>query len=801
MAVRDMRISARINASSNYEIYGVKITVDNTVVCNLGNRVTSSVNNIQFDDTDNVTIELDTYKPVSYGFNITGTTNSSAYQMTTLDNQHFTITMPGSALWNLRSTSNTTNNVWARAQTTTKENCYALYYTEEGDAHILETSPLIHPGGTANVELNTDSGYTFDNSQGHIASVVGSMPSSNFSFSNGDTTATASITYNANSWGQRYDVSTLKNCEVYLYDGGGGGGGSHTVRVDTAFNGNNANVDGIGWKFNNVQAVNKGNNANVDVTFNDTDVVTIEVELPYAVNYDVYFCDSNFIGIQQLSTLDNIHFTYTDTWSNIVSQLTWLDLGNRNILRLLLDTTDNDSCYAVYLDNVNNADVTLAAAYYLYLNAAQDIVINCTTGYEFSSVPTIEGDLDPSNPFTGVLSNINRTVNFNIPATNSEISVRTGTVSTVNADLIAVTQAIAPGDVDFQMDTPPANCSYYPDPISYNSGATGCTLILTADAGYYWTSAPEIYDSNNVSRLTAVLSAGGTIATFTFDESDLESWSTYDSLNDVYVFDCIGDAVLQPPSTMSPLLGVWVVDDVELDSMNQEIFIDNSGANADAINSVYSLKQFYVIVPTNGSATMRAGKYAFGFSSDFVGFPYQGTENLGTVVVPENPLNALGFPPYVTVKIYLPFIGMVSLDGGRVIGKTLKLYYKIDYVSGGCLACLYEVIDNVETLIFEQAGNIAIDLPVRVSYSQKGNEHIGNIMVLGEKTPYIEITNQPPIGGTGESIEGVSSDEVKTVGSCSGYVKFKKIIVDGINTASKRELDMIEQMLLSGVIV
>lgn len=59
--------------------------------------------------------------------------------------------------------------------------------------------------------------------------------------------------------------------------------------------------------------------------------------------------------------------------------------------------------------------------------------------------------------------------------------------------------------------------------------------------------------------------------------------------------------------------------------------------------------------------------------------------NMGSVIL-KKPEDYLGYSPYTTVSIFLPFIGMRQLDADEVIGTRVKLDYRIDAVTGAVTA-------------------------------------------------------------------------------------------------------------------
>lgn len=86
-------------------------------------------------------------------------------------------------------------------------------------------------------------------------------------------------------------------------------------------------------------------------------------------------------------------------------------------------------------------------------------------------------------------------------------------------------------------------------------------------------------------------------------------------------------------------------------------------------------------------------------------------QTIGTVAIAEHYKNFLDYAPYTNVIIYLPYIGFKELDTSLVMGKTLKIEYTLDVITGGCLAQIY--VGKIR--LYEFTGNIGVDIPITAS--------------------------------------------------------------------------------------
>lgn len=83
----------------------------------------------------------------------------------------------------------------------------------------------------------------------------------------------------------------------------------------------------------------------------------------------------------------------------------------------------------------------------------------------------------------------------------------------------------------------------------------------------------------------------------------------------------------------------------------------------------------------------------------------------GTLEIKRNYGSALDQNPYTKITCFLPYVGTVHLNTDEVMGKTLKIIYRIDIVSGSCVACV--LVDN--SVLYQYSGHCAINIPISSS--------------------------------------------------------------------------------------
>ena len=206
--------------------------------------------------------------------------------------------------------------------------------------------------------------------------------------------------------------------------------------------------------------------------------------------------------------------------------------------------------------------------------------------------------------------------------------------------------------------------------------------------------------------------------------------------------------------------------------------------------------------------------------------------------------NVLDYAPYTKLQVYLPFVGIVDLDTNEIMDGTLNIKYRIDVLTGSCLARLKITRGDYNAELYNFAGNCAVQLPISGgSYSgiianaigvagsigatistggamapvlvgsvvsSAVNSHTNvshsgslgsNAGALGIMKPYLIITRPKPAEANKfNEFYGKPSNKTVRLSSCSGYTRVKEVHVDNI-VATDNELSEIEQLLKEGVII
>lgn len=114
----------------------------------------------------------------------------------------------------------------------------------------------------------------------------------------------------------------------------------------------------------------------------------------------------------------------------------------------------------------------------------------------------------------------------------------------------------------------------------------------------------------------------------------------------------------------------------------------------------------------------------------------------GTLDLKETYGSALDYNPYTKVSCFLPYIGFVDLDTDEVMGKTLNVVYRIDVVTGVCVAMIK--VDG--EVMYQFSGHCAIQMPLS---SADFSTVISSLLQAGKLVAGAALTaaGAPEVGG------------------------------------------------------
>lgn len=284
-------------------------------------------------------------------------------------------------------------------------------------------------------------------------------------------------------------------------------------------------------------------------------------------------------------------------------------------------------------------------------------------------------------------------------------------------------------------------------------------------------------------------------------------------------------AIYNPTLTQLNSLGAWLWSTNFIDQI-LKIFND-------PMQAIIGLHKVYATPNISGSGNIKVGYLDSGVPSNIVGNQYTYID-CGTVSLREYYGNILDYSPYTTVQLYLPFIGIVSLDIADVSRSSINVKYGVDVLTGACLASVSVQRDNAGGVLYQYSGNCACQYPLSsgsymgmvtgaigaIGSLARGNiigtglsiagmhtniEHSGgfsgNAGAMGIKKPYLIISRPQSVINDGfPSIQGYPSNYFTRLGDCSGFTQIAECHVENI-PATDKELDKIKDLLKEGVII
>ena len=254
---------------------------------------------------------------------------------------------------------------------------------------------------------------------------------------------------------------------------------------------------------------------------------------------------------------------------------------------------------------------------------------------------------------------------------------------------------------------------------------------------------------------------------------------------------------------------------------------------SDPMQAIIGLHKVYSPVQTSGQGTIKCGYLDSGVTSKLVSEQYI-TVDCGSVDLQEYFGNVFDYQPYTEVSIYLPFIGIRQLDPSDVMRSTISVKYRIDVLTGACLAEVNVQRDAAGGTLYTFSGDAAVRYPVSSgSYMgivsgligvatsvvsgnllpalggvtrlhtnvERSGSFTGNSGAMGSKVPYLIISRpQTAMADKFETLSGYPSNTYTLLSDCKGFTQVKYCHVENLS-ATETEKKEIERLLKEGVIL
>lgn len=280
---------------------------------------------------------------------------------------------------------------------------------------------------------------------------------------------------------------------------------------------------------------------------------------------------------------------------------------------------------------------------------------------------------------------------------------------------------------------------------------------------------------------------------------------------------------------------LWGSDGLNLDQLKKLL--------QDPMQAIIGLHVMYATPTTGGNRDIQVGYINSGVSSKIVTEQYTQID-CGAVTINEYFGDARDYSPFTQIYCYLPFIGIVELNADDVVNSTLGIKYKIDVLTGCCLAQLTVKKYGLNAVLYTYTGNCAVQMPItsgnylstvssllgavvsgaaavatggalapvaigaaanalgggaRASVAMSGS--LGsNAGAMGIRKPYLIIKRVESADANGyNEFYGYPTNKRVNLSQLTGYVRVKEINLSGTN-ATEDEQNEIITLLKEGVI-
>ena len=308
-----------------------------------------------------------------------------------------------------------------------------------------------------------------------------------------------------------------------------------------------------------------------------------------------------------------------------------------------------------------------------------------------------------------------------------------------------------------------------------------------------------------------------------------------------------GDTPLVPPSTsIFGVAGVYNPTLEQIKSFTGWLWSENPITQlhqmfSNPMISIIGLHLIYATPSTSGEKTIGVGYLDSGVSSKVVSNQYV-TIDCGTITIPSYYNNVNDWNPYTKISCYLPFIGIVKLNTDDLMSSNgklsqLNITYKVDVLTGACLAMLKVIRGNSNAILYQFNGSCSVQLPltsgnyggiiaslittavgVATGFTpmaiggamslthpkaeiQRSGQLGANVGAMGIKKPYLII--ERPYSKYASSYAkhiGYPSNKTIKLSACKGFTRVKSTDVNNINT-TEEERKMILNLLTNGIYI
>ena len=453
-------------------------------------------------------------------------------------------------------------------------------------------------------------------------------------------------------------------------------------------------------------------------------------------------------GVNMTRTSDTVYTKTVTVTSNVSVVASAVALPEYTVTTTLENATCNIASGTKY---VTGTEITLT--------------VTANDGYYFTTAPTVDG----------------------VEMTRTSDTVYTKTV-TVTSNVSVVASAVAvPETYTVNVDVSNATCNI-DETTQYVKGEP-LDIQVEASTGYYFATVPYIgyYIQGMYQSLeftTVQTTEYKTLYTCTVSGEITSQWNTVNGIT----IRAIGQVIPSPEIDKYGIITIYNPTSDELTNISKVRYKSIDGGTVDLGQFITKLHRLFVPVTTENKAVVMLGGYTTNvecgvIESDTI------TVSCGDITVNEVYENENDYKN-TQCEIYLPFIGNNTVNTADIMNKVISLEYRINVISGDCLAILKAGDIVVNTF----SGNCSFTIPYIMNEFSLVNKVDINAEYLNDFTPYLLIRRKDGVNN------GISSIARKApLNEFSGLVQVDTAFLQ-IN-APRQEIDLLESVLQAGVIV
>ena len=491
-------------------------------------------------------------------------------------------------------------------------------------------------------------------------------------------------------------------------------------------------------------------NATCNIASGTKYVTGTEITLTVTANDGYYFTTAPTVdGVEMTRTSDTV-YTKTVTVTSNVS--------------VVASAVVKPETYTV-TTTLENATCNIASGTEYVTGTEITLTVTANDGYYFTTAPTVDG----------------------VEMTRTSDTVYTKTV-TVTSNVSVVASAVAvPETYTVNVDVSNATCNI-DETTQYVKGEP-LDIQVEASTGYYFATVPYIgyYIQGMYQSLeftTVQTTEYKTLYTCTVSGEITSQWNTVNGIT----IRAIGQVIPSPEIDKYGIITIYNPTSDELTNISKVRYKSIDGGTVDLGQFITKLHRLFVPVTTENKAVVMLGGYTTNvecgvIESDTI------TVSCGDITVNEVYENENDYKN-TQCEIYLPFIGNNTVNTADIMNKVISLEYRINVISGDCLAILKAGDIVVNTF----SGNCSFTIPYIMNEFSLVNKVDINAEYLNDFTPYLLIRRKDGVNN------GISSIARKApLNEFSGLVQVDTAFLQ-IN-APRQEIDLLESVLQAGVIV